>query len=91
MLKNRPNNFNYIQEIIKFIANECSKNKNCSLFAFNNEDFANDLKNYKDMRHYSEKINSYMLDKVSKNENIINNKNVNDYINKFLNRVKNMI
>ena len=29
-----------------------------------------------------------MLDKVSKNENIINNKNVNDYINKFLNRVK---
>ncbi len=88
MLKNRPNNFNYIQEIIKFIANECSKNKNCSLFAFNNEDFTNDLKNYKDMRHYSEKINSYMLDKVSKNENIINNKNVNDYINKFLNRVK---
>ena len=91
MLKNRPNNFNYIQEIIKFIANECSKNKNCSLFAFNNEDFTNDLKNYKDMWHYSEKINSYMLDKVSKNENIINNKNVNDYINKFLNRVKNMI
>lgn len=40
------------------------------------------------MWHYSEKINSYMLDKVSKNENIINNKNVNDYINKFLNRVK---
>lgn len=54
---------------------------NVHLFSFSNEfDITTNLNNYKDMVHYSEDINSYMLEKMSKEENKITKDNYKDYL-----------
>ena len=49
---------------------------NIHLYNFLDEyDIITNLNNYKDVEHYSDRINSIILDKIKNNENIVTNDN----------------
>lgn len=54
---------------------------NVHLFSFSQYfDITTNLSNYKDIAHYSEDINSYMLEKMFKEENRLTSDNYKDYL-----------
>ena len=54
---------------------------NCYLFSFNNEfDITTNLDNYKDIAHYSEDINSFILNQMAIGGNILTYDNYQDYL-----------
>lgn len=62
-----------IEELIPF--------DNVHLFSFSQDfDITTDLNNYKDEAHYSKEINSYILEKMSKEENRLTKDNYKDYL-----------
>ena len=57
--------------------------KNVKVYSyFNNYDLICNLDNYKDKTHYSEKINSQILNWIKNDEYLITKKNVNEYMQK---------
>ncbi len=54
---------------------------NVHLFSFSNDfDIITDFNNYKDLIHYSEDINRYMLEKMSRDENRLTENNYQEYL-----------
>ena len=53
------------------------------------ERLISDLKNYKDPMHYSDKINSLIIDSIAIQENEINSNDLNDYLEKSESIVEN--
>lgn len=73
-------------ELEKTIIEELLKCENIKLFSFNNEfEIIKDLNNYKDEGHYGEWINTLMLKKMSKGENIITKENYLSYLEQITN------
>jgi len=68
--------------MLKYIVNESSKYSNLKIFSWNDHDFVDDIKNYKDTGHYEYKINSWMLDAIKRNEGLLTNSNIKQYIEK---------
>lgn len=69
-----------IKDFITYLADTCSQRANCTLYGFDDTGLSVDLKNYKDMFHYSDKINSLMIDAVEKHEHVLTSENVQSYI-----------
>lgn len=59
------------------------------IYGFNNLNFTDDIANYKDLTHYSEKINSLMLKMISNKKGLLTPQNVNNYIEKVSLKAKN--
>ncbi|WP_320034598.1 hypothetical protein [Halarcobacter sp.] len=69
----------------KYIFNRLKNYNNIKIFDFQIEkDITHNLSNYKDLTHYSEKINLLMLKQMSKNNYLLKEEN----IDKFLNTLK---
>lgn len=68
-----------IKDFITYLADTCSQRKNCTLYGFDNTGISLDLKNYKDMFHYSDKINSLMIDSIEKHEHVLTGENAPSY------------
>jgi len=68
--------------MLKYIVNESSKYPNLKIFSWNDYEFLDDIKNYKDTGHYEHKINSWMLGAIKRNEGLLNNANIDQYIEK---------
>ena len=63
-------------ECIEYTTKELLKHPNIHLYSFLDEyEIINDLNNYKDIRHYNEKINSLILQKFKNEENVITKDN----------------
>lgn len=60
------------RKFLRYFISECDRRENCKVYGFNDLSFTIDLKNYKDPMHYSDKINSYMLNSIKENRNILN-------------------
>lgn len=73
--------------ILKEFVYRCSEYSNCSIYAFGNENFTKDLTRYKDFTHYDEKINSLMLNKISKGENLLTKENIDEYLTRFMQNI----
>lgn len=69
-----------IKEFITYVANACSKRKNCSLYGFDDTGLSLDLRNYKDVAHYSDRINSLMIDSIKNHEHEVTAENVPTYL-----------
>ncbi len=68
-------------DCIEYATKLLLKYPNIYLFSFLDEyDIITNLNNYKDLEHYSEKINSLILQKMKNNENIITNNNYEEKI-----------
>lgn len=74
---------------LKYFVSECDKRSNCHLYGFDDQAFVSDLKNYKDPMHYSDKINSLIIDSIAIQENEINSNDLNDYLEKSESIVEN--
>lgn len=81
--------YDWTRNFLKFFVSECDKRSNCHLYGFDDQAFVSDLKNYKDPMHYSDKINSLMIDSIANQENEINANNLNDYLEKSESIVEN--
>ena len=68
-----------IKNFITYLADACSQRENCTLYGFDDTGLSLDLKNYKDMFHYLDKINSLMIDSIEKHEHVLTSENVQSY------------
>lgn len=81
--------FDFEMKLVKFLVNESKKYSNLKIYGFNNLNFTDDIANYKDLTHYSEKINSLMLKMISNKKGLLTPQNVNNYIEKVSLKAKN--
>lgn len=77
------NNVTWAKDFLKYFISECDKRENCQVYGFNDMEFTTDLKSYKDLMHYSDKINSYMLKSIKSETNSLNSTNLNLYFKKM--------
>jgi len=66
--------------IIKYIAIESDKYPNLKIFAYGDQKFVDEIKNYKDPKHYHYSINSWILNAIKENIGLINSENIDKYI-----------
>ena len=68
-------------DCIQYVTELLLEHKNIYIYSFLNEyDIITDLNNYKDIRHYSEKINSFILKKISTKDNLLTKDNYKKHI-----------
>lgn len=85
--ENRLDKFLYGE---KMIIESLVQYENVHLFSFSNDyDIVTNLNNYKDRAHYSENINSYMLQKMSNDENRLTYQNYQAYLENIYSFYKN--
>ncbi len=79
---NQNGDLNKELDYIEYTTKLLLEHKNIHLYSFLDEyEIITNLNNYKDTEHYSEKINSIMLQKMANNEKIINKDNYKSKIN----------
>lgn len=74
---------------IKYLASKTKRLKNLEIYGYEDQDFLDDIANYKDLNHYHHSINSKMLDDFQNKDHLISNDNVSEYINKAEEKAKN--
>ena len=76
-------NFYLLSESIKYIINKMKSYENVKIYAWGNEDFVENIALYKDLIHYHPKVNSLMLEWISKDKGLITEKNIEKYFYEF--------
>jgi len=68
----------------KHIFNMMSKYNNVKIYDFQiAKNITYDLNNYKDITHYHQKINTWMLEQIHDNNYLVNKNNINQYSKKL--------
>lgn len=75
--------FEIFKHMTKYIVEKSTRYKNLKVYAWGNHTFVDDIANYKDLRHYEYKINSWMLDAISREEGLLTATNLNSYLDEF--------
>ena len=79
---NKPDFEVYINTM-KYLVNQSSKYPNLKIYAWGNEAFVDEIKNYKDLTHYKYTFNSWMLKQISLQKGLLTNGNIDSYIKEF--------
>lgn len=74
--------FSVHQEVIRYIIHRSKNIKNISIFGFEDCNFVDDISNYKDVTHYSLKINEYISSCIQKKEHMLTIDNIEEYLNR---------
>lgn len=74
------NTYEIYKYILKYLANQTEKYKNMKLYGFEKLDFIDDLKYYRDFRHFHYTINSAMLTWIRSENGLIDKNNVDTYL-----------
>jgi len=82
--------FDNYKELVKKVALDSDKYNNIELYWFNEYSFIEDIKNYKDLSHYSAEFNSLFLHKFSLNESVIDSTNYKAYLKSLEGRASNL-
>ncbi len=69
------------EALLRYLVENENKYPNMKIFAFENLKEITNIKNYKDLTHYTADTNDFILESLRKNEHLINKNNVNQYIN----------
>lgn len=77
------------REIMKYLVQRAQELSNLKIYGFDNESFKSDIANYKDLEHYHQDINSYMVDCIANKSNILTSKNIDDYYARMKNAALN--
>ena len=64
---------------MKWLIEETSKYPNVKIYGFDDLDYADDLRNYKDEAHYNIDMNSMHLDAIKNNTHILTTQNMDRY------------
>ena len=72
--------FEIHKSILQYITEKGEKISNLKIFAFGDQDFLDNIANYKDPRHYHVSINSAMLSSIKSNIGQLKNSNIQIYL-----------
>ena len=75
--------FCVFKESIRYLVAMSERYPNLKLYGWSDHDFPDDIANYKDLFHYSEKINSWMFDAIKRKEGLLTSENVEVYLKKI--------
>lgn len=81
--------FNHYQTITLWFIQQCEKYNNVQFFGLDLLDYADDLNNYWDARHYLPDLNILQLESIQKQQNILNANNAENYFKKLKEKIKN--
>lgn len=65
---------------IEFLVRLSEEYSNLKIYGWGNEVFTNNIENYLDLTHYHTKYNTWMLEQINRDNGILNNDNVEQYI-----------
>ncbi|WP_276883275.1 hypothetical protein [Campylobacter cuniculorum] len=71
--------FSKYKAVLKWLIEETSKYPNVKIYGFDDLDYADDLRNYKDEAHYNIDMNSMHLDAIKNNTHILTTQNMDRY------------
>lgn len=74
----------------KYIVTQNKKYKNAKIFAFDDDDNITKIENFKDKYHYKNQINYLILQSIKNNEHILNENNIDKYIDKIYKKALNV-
>ena len=80
MAQTRQYEYSAYVYVIRYLVKQQSQLSNMSVYGFDDTDFPDDIKNYKDMTHYSPKVNSYMTRSISEHKHRLTSENIDSYI-----------
>lgn len=81
--------FSNYYAIISWLIKETSKYPNVKIYGFDDLDYANDIRNYKDPVHYNTDMNSMQLDAIKNNTHILTPQNMDEYLKKMEEKIRN--
>lgn len=65
---------------LRYLTKLAEKYSNLEIYAFGDRDFVDDIANYRDIYHYSEEINSFMLHAIASKDGLLTKDNIDQYI-----------
>lgn len=68
------------EDVIRYVVEEAENMKNVQVFGYEDQDFLDDISNYKDPRHYHEKYNRMFIQDISSGRHLLTQKNAEEYI-----------
>jgi len=68
---------------IKYLVQVSALYDNLKIYGWGNEIFLDDIVNYKDLKHYEYRFNSWMLKEINKEEGLLNIDIIDDYLTEF--------
>ncbi len=78
--QSNPQRFEEYLEILRLVVNKSASYPNIHVFGFENENFLDDIANYKDTSHYHQRYNSLMLHWMKNGEHELTPSNIEPYI-----------
>ena len=80
--------YNDYKAMLKWFVKESAKYKNVRIYGLDNLDYADNLDNYTDARHYYVDMNSMQLDAIANGTHILTPKNIDEYLQTMENKIK---
>lgn len=81
--------FDNWQKMVKWFVRESSKYQNAKIYGFDDLEYADNLNNYTDARHYNVDMNSMHLDAIAQQSHILTTQNIDEYFNTLQDKIKN--
>lgn len=78
--RKNPEDFFLHQEIIRYLVERTKEKKNIHIYGFEDQDFLDDIANYKDATHYHQKFNTLFLDAIAGDKHELTPENVEEYL-----------
>ncbi|HED5477519.1 TPA: hypothetical protein SF024_000377 [Campylobacter jejuni] len=80
--------FSNYYAIVSWIIQETQKYPNVKIYGFDDLDYADNIKNYKDPAHYNTDMNSMQLNAIRDHMHILNTQNIVKYLNTMERKIK---
>lgn len=74
-----PSRMQRYLDTVHYLVEQSEKHPNLEVYAFANNDYTNDIANYKDEAHYHPDINRYMMSEIAAGTHRISTRNVNAF------------
>lgn len=74
--------------VLAYLVEQSSKLKNLKVYGFEDKEFTTDIANYKDLSHYSEQVNTWMLTAIASGEGLLTPDNFDEYVQKVTEHAK---
>jgi hypothetical protein len=67
---------------VKYLVNESEKYSNLDIYSFDDNDYLDDINNYRDLRHYNFDMYEIMLKQIAEKKSLITTKNFKKFMEK---------
>lgn len=76
------------QKMVKYFVRESAKYENAKIYGFDDLDYADNLDNYTDARHYNVDMNSMHLDAIAQQKHILTPQNIDEYFSLMQSKIE---